>query len=175
MSGVVLGLAGRRGSGKTTLASALQARFGFVRVSFGDHVRSVARGHASPEDTASLQALGTQLIGDLGWERFCRGVLADALHSPSVVVDGLRHVAAAKTLRMVAAPGRFLLVFVDIDEAVGRQRIVARARLGDVEMIHEMTNELAELREAADLRVDGGRDDAADRVARLIEGLGVRA
>jgi dephospho-CoA kinase len=171
MSPVVVGLAGRRGSGKSTLAATLHSQYGFARVSFGDYVRSIARERTLPGDVATLEELGRKLIAELGWDRFCAAVLGGAESSERLVVDGVRHVAAATTLRSLIAPGHFGLTLVEIDDAVRMQRVAARARPGETVEDIEMSNELEQLRRGADLVVDGARNDGAERIVAWVESV----
>jgi hypothetical protein len=164
MTRLVVGLAGRRGSGKSTIAAELQRDFGFARVSFGDYVRGVAKERELPLELASLEALGRALIDELGWARFCRAVLTGTESSPRVVVDGIRHVGARTTMRNLVAPGRFAVAFVQIDEAVRKRRLAARARPGDAIHGGEMSDDLDQLHREAEIVVDGDRADAARRI-----------
>lgn len=161
---VVLGLAGRRGSGKSTLANVLQSQHGFLRVSFGDYVRSEASARGSPDDVATLEELGQHLIAELGWDRFCAAVLGDFKQSSRVVVDGVRHVAAAETLRRVVAPAHFGLAFIHIDDAVRRHRMRQRARPGDFVEGADLSRELDQLRAQAEVVVDGSHDEATSEI-----------
>jgi dephospho-CoA kinase len=124
---VALGVSGRIGSGKTSLAVVLAERLDCPRASFGDYVRSVAtdRGlDASRRDV--LQALGDQLIAN-GWDTFCAAVLRFAGYTAgSVVVDGIRHAGAAKTMQTLLAPAQWKLVAVESEEATRRSRLTAR-------------------------------------------------
>ena len=160
----LVGLAGPRGSGKTTIAKQLESKHGYVHASFGDFVRRESARRGLPDDTNSLQTLGHTLISELGWERFCRGVVNSAANADLVVVDGIRHVAAVGALRTIASPGQFVLVFVDVDNGIAAARIAQRARVGD-EASSEMTNELRNLRAAADLLVEGNSDNASSMIA----------
>lgn len=124
---VAIGISGRIGSGKTSLAVALAERLNCPRASFGDYVRSVAtdRGLDASQREA-LQQVGDDLIA-AGWEAFCAAVLSSAGYSGgSVVVDGIRHANAAQTMRKLVAPTPWQLVAVDSDDATRRSRLVAR-------------------------------------------------
>lgn len=169
MTRVVLGLAGRRGSGKTTLARALEVRFGFSRASFGDYVRSVAATRAMADSTSSLESLGESLVRELGWEAFCSTVLAQTHSDPRVVVDSIRHVEARDTIANLIAPGRFLMAFVEVDEDERLKRLLLRQRPGDDLSSREMTDELPFLKEGAEIVVHADEADPAGKVVSLIE------
>src|SRR5262245_8749461 len=96
----VLCLAGGIGSGKTELASRLASRLAWPWVSFGNHVRAVAKDRGLPETREQLQALGEELIGrDL--DGFCLAVLGQAHwhEGASIIVEGIRHAEALGALR----------------------------------------------------------------------------
>lgn len=169
MTARALCLAGKRGSGKTTVASSLEQIGDFARVSFGDFVRSAASARGVGDDIPSLERVGSELITELGWERFCSAVLAEARPAEWVVVDGVRHCAAHDMIRRLVGPGRTALVFVCIDEEIRRQRLAMRGRDGDETLDAEMSDELCQLRGRADLVLDGARGDGAQRVLSWLQ------
>lgn len=124
---VALGISGRIGSGKTSLAVILAERLNCARASFGDYVRSVAtdRGlDASQRDV--LQEVGDDLIAS-GWDSFCAAVLRSAgFTTGSVVVDGIRHADAAQTMRRLVVPTPWKLVAVESEGTTRRSRLAAR-------------------------------------------------
>jgi dephospho-CoA kinase len=164
----VVSLAGRRGSGKSAIASTLQ-RSGFALAAFGGFVRAVATARGIDHEVPALEALGTTLIVELGWENFCRQVLAGTESAHRVVVDGVRHCAAREALRRIALPYRAALVFVDVDEDERARRLRERGRPGDDRSTPEMSDEVDELREGADFVVSGSGDLAAEQVRAWIE------
>lgn len=164
--GIVIGLSGFRGSGKSTVAGSLVEEFGAEKRSFGDCVRREAVVRLLPTDVPSLQALGAELIGTWGWERFCREALGPVDANSLVVIEGIRHVEALDTLTKIVEPSRFVLVFVDTPADVLATRILARNREGDSAVSaagDQMEGELLALRSRAEFVVDG-RSDAAARV-----------
>ena len=171
MTRVVVGLAGKSGSGKSTVAAALQMRFGFARVSFGDRVRYVAHQRTLPSDRGSLDVLGRALIDELGWDQFCESVLAGTELAARVVVDGIRHVAAQTTIRKLVAPARFGMAFVEIDEAVRLRHLSLRGRSGDTGSVFEMNDDMEQLRREAEIIVDGASSTAADVIEAWVKSL----
>ena len=163
MSARVILLAGKRGCGKTTIASALEQR-GFARASFGSFVRAVATLRRVGNDVPALEALGTKLIAELGWESFCRQVLAGTEAANRVVVNGIRHCAARDAIRRIVLPRRAALVFVEVDEDERTRRLLVRGRAGDDPRAAEMSDDLAQLREEADLLIDGASNQGANQV-----------
>ena len=164
----VISLAGRRGSGKSSIAETLE-QHGFARATFGGFVRTVATARGVSHDVPALEALGVTLIADLGWENFCRQVLAGTEKAHRVVVDGVRHCAARDTIRRIVLPDRAALVFVEVDEGERARRLRARGRPGDDPGAPEMSNELGERREEADLVVSGSGTVGAQQLLAWVE------
>jgi cytidylate kinase len=125
MKPVVLCLSGGIASGKTTLASALAERFTIPHASFGRFVREVARERGLPEHREQLQQLGESLIEELGWDAFCTKVLETGgwTTGHSVVIDGIRHVAAFEAVGRLVAPVPARLVFVEVGVTLRQHRI----------------------------------------------------
>lgn len=129
---VAVGVAGRIGSGKTTLASELASRISCPRASFGEFVRSVAqtRGLDSTDRTV-LQDLGNELISE-GWPSFVEAVLRQAGYtSGPVVIDGIRHRSAIETLRSRLDPTPLVVVAVDVSDEQRRERLRERGLESD--------------------------------------------
>jgi dephospho-CoA kinase len=174
---IALGLAGRIGSGKTSLASELARRLECPRASFGDYVRSVAEDRGlDAGDREVLQTVGDELIAQ-SWESFCRGVLDDAAYAGgSVVVDGVRHHDAAATLRPLVAPVRLLVVAVASPDDERLLRLAGRG-LTDDEITradaHPNEGEVLDVVAAADFVVDGRLSvaEAADEVMVWLRNL----
>jgi len=167
---VALGISGRIGSGKTSLAVVLAERLNCPRASFGDYVRTVAtdRGlDASQREV--LQEVGDDLIA-VGWDTFCAAVMNRAGYSVGpVVVDGIRHADAAQTMRMLVAPTPWKLVAVESEDATRRSRLAARGvdDAGTTQAdAHPNEGEVASVMASADLVVssDSTVAEAADVV-----------
>jgi hypothetical protein len=137
------------------------AALGWPRVAFGDYVRSVARDRQLSESRVVLQELGAILIEELGWDQFCRSVLAQADWKPgeSLVLDGIRHAEALVRLRSVVAPSEVLLVLVQAEVLTRTARLAERGAY-DVSLeqtdAHSTEIEVGTmLPHLADLTVDG--------------------
>src|SRR5258708_7620449 len=158
---VVVCFSGGIASGKTTLATAVADRLGLKVATFGGFVRGAARTRAIAEGREELQALGEALIAEMGWGAFCRAVL-DAVGwsvGASVVVDGIRHVAAFEAVKSLVVPVPARLIFVDVPREV-RQARAAESRAGGGDLAkadaHSTERDVhGALREMADLVLDG--------------------
>lgn len=161
---VALAIAGGIASGKTSVALALSERLGWPRASFGDGVRAAAA--ESGLDTSSremLQAIGESLIA-AGWDAFCRRTLAGSDWYPGgpVIIEGVRHVEALEHLRALLHPVPVLLLFMQADHIIRRERFDRRGeRAGcGLEQIESHSTEadvLTRLDGMADLSLDGSR------------------
>ena len=166
-------IAGRIGSGKTTLASILADRLQCPVASFGSYVRSVAlqRG-LDPADRSALQDLGEELIGE-GWHSFCRSVLNHGGYvSGAVVVDGIRHVAAITTIRELVTPTPCRLVAVSVRDESRTERLRPRGVTPEAVQAadaHVGESEVNQVIEDAEFVVDEkDPTEAADAVLRWL-------
>lgn len=166
---LIVGLTGRRGSGKSTIARRLVEGYGFVRASFGDVVRDEAIARSLSTDMPTLQALGRRLIDEWGWTLFCQKATAGTYDARRVVIDGIRHLGALETLRGLVSPMPLMLVFVRLEESHRFDRLRTRGRAGDVDARVEndpVEQEVDSLRALADFEVDGSDEHAAEAIVR---------
>jgi dephospho-CoA kinase len=123
----VLAFAGRMGSGKTTLTTALARALGCKRASFGDYVRHVVAARGLEQTRENLQRIGTELLEQdrLG---FCRAVLQYAGWVPGevLVIDGLRHSETIDLIQQLVSPLRLRIVYLAIDDDTRLERLGAR-------------------------------------------------
>jgi cytidylate kinase len=130
MNGIVIGLAGRIGSGKSTIATCVARVLGCSSVSFGDYVRLYATQNEYNTHRQTLQNLGQGLLTSSGADEFSRQVLLTAkpgfTPGRDLVVDGIRHVEVARSVARLVRPSTFALVFLEVDERVRRDRLRVR-------------------------------------------------
>ena len=111
---MIVAFAGRIASGKSAVSRAVAEHYAVDRVSFGDAVRSEAKRRGLGENRTTLQDLGDELVAE-GWDAFCALVMGQVEWDgrSSLVVDGVRHLAAADALRLIAVPSSLVLAFID--------------------------------------------------------------
>src|SRR5260370_28400221 len=125
MKSAALAFSGQISSGKTTISLGVSNALGWKYASFGNYVRKVALQRKIPNPSRGiLQEIGIDLINQ-GWPNFCFGVLADAkwIKGDSLVIDGIRHVDALKTLREILHPMNVYLIYVNLREEIRETRL----------------------------------------------------
>jgi len=176
---MIVGIAGKIASGKSTLARAVAGRLKARRLGFGDYVRSIAESRGlDPSDRKVLQTIGQDLVTE-NPSAFVSGVLSFAGYTPpeNIVFDGVRHWAIWQEIQALAAQTHdtAYLVFLDMPEEMRRQRLVARSLDREtVDAFDRHANEAdlgARLRQAADLTLDARLDETqlVEKVVRLAE------
>jgi cytidylate kinase len=169
-------IAGPVRSGKSTLARRVAERFGGIRVGFGDAVRKRTQTLGLPDERSFWQQVGEDWVSR-DPRGLCDAVLASAAGEALVVVDGLRHRSVHDLLLARAERQRVVLVFVDADVSVRRDRLasdgISGEAMGQV-LSHSTEAELAWLRDRADIVADGTGDAAQVLLAlgALINGGG---
>lgn len=153
---VVIGFAGYKGSGKTTVASAVAQHTEGVVASFGAYVRTRAAPGADP---IALADLGAQLLASLGPEHLVAETIAAAAWdgSRTLIIEGIRHVSVLDILLRIFP--RLRLVFIDAPNALRSQRLHERDGLDEnaIAKLHSHSTEsgVEALRARADLVIDG--------------------
>lgn len=142
---IVLGIAGKMGSGKSTLSTALAEDTGLKCASFGNYVRYIARQEGrNPESKEILQEIGESLV-EKDPKEFCLSVLefADWKPDQSLIVEGIRHVEVSSALQQITAPSKFVLTYFDIDEDIRRERLL-RDRGVDLNQLEKLDSHSTE-------------------------------
>src|SRR5579859_1042107 len=160
-SHLVVAFAGKIGSGKTTLTTALAEFLKWPRASFGDYVRTAVRERGLPQTRYNLQRVGTELLhNDIG--KFCKSVLLSSgwNGNQSLIIDGLRHTETIDVIREIVLPATLKIVFISISDNTRLQRLKNRGE-GNADAIEDADRHSSEqqvasvLRGCADLLVDG--------------------
>ncbi len=164
-------IAGPVRSGKSTLARRIAERFSGTRVGFGDAVRQRTQTLGLPDERSSWQQVGEEWVAR-DPEGLCDAVLAPTAGQSLVVVDGVRHRSVHDLLRARAEGRRVVLVFVDAQVSVRRDRLasdgISDEAMGLV-LSHSTETELPWLRDRADIVADGTGD--AELVLGALEAL----
>jgi dephospho-CoA kinase len=176
MKPLVIGFAGRIGSGKSTISSCLAAALNWPRASFGEYVRTVARQRGLDESRETLQKLGESLINENA-EKFCKSFLAQAKWKEGcpLIIEGIRHLEIVELLRKIMLPTEFKLIYITLDEQLRELRL-HRRDAADFSHIQQIENHSTErdskeaLASIADLIVDGSKAHE-DLSTEIITGL----
>lgn len=166
----IVAVAGAIGSGKSELSRALARALDASRVSFGDYVRGESEARVIEPTRDNLQALGEQLLAQLGPREFVLRTLAGRPPADLLIVDGVRHLVVDEELRKIAA--QYRLIFVEVDDETRRRRLSEREGL-EVDLAtldaHSTEHDVPLLRERASLIIDGADVEAAvPRVRELM-------
>jgi dephospho-CoA kinase len=164
---MVVAIAGKIGSGKTTITKSLASELGWPRASFGDYVRSAASARGLAQSRTNLQELGTLLLRSDPRE-FCKAVLTSARWQTgeSLIIDGLRHAETIPILRELVTPAVLKIVLVAISEDTRLKRLAERGE-GDASRITLVEGHSSELQVGsvlgtiADIVVSGERPSNA--------------
>ena len=154
---MIVGLTGRNGAGKGTVAQWLMDR-GFAYTSLSDVIRSDLADRGLEASRDNLIAAGRRLRSEGGPGVLAERILRTIAPDTHAIVDSVRNPVEVDVLR-----GRdgFILVEVTADEQVRYQRMVARNRGGDARSFAEFRRqELAELHDT---------DSAAQRLVATAE------
>lgn len=167
---IAIAVAGRIGSGKTTVTKSVALSLGWPRASFGDYVRAVAKERGLPQTRTQLQELGTSLLRS-DPPQFCAAVLH---HSgwrlgENLIIDGLRHAETIPIIRGLVAPAPLKIVLISVPEETRLKRLAARGD-GDKDSVasveaHSSEQQVASaLGDFADFIVNG--DHSVEAVAQ---------
>jgi dephospho-CoA kinase len=124
---IVVAIAGKIGSGKTTITKSLAKLLQWPRAGFGDYVRAVARKRGESQAREHLQELGTQLLRNDPRE-FCKAVISSAEWRPGegLIIDGLRHAETIGIIRELVSPAVLKIVLISVPEETRFQRLKER-------------------------------------------------
>jgi dephospho-CoA kinase len=121
----LIGLSGSGSAGQDTLAEYLVENFGFTQASTSDMVRAAAMERYGDIERETLQKVGPELRAESG----AGALVLRALSAPRpTVITGIRTLGEAKEL--IKAGG--VLIFIDADPKLRYERMIKRARDGEV-------------------------------------------
>lgn len=121
---IVIGIAGKIGSGKSTFSEELANGLGWPRASFGDFLRNVAKSRGLEESREVLQELGASFI-ERGPNEFCRALLAHYKWNSGepLIIDGIRHTEVVDELRRLVAPLELRIIYLEVDDKTRFERL----------------------------------------------------
>jgi dephospho-CoA kinase len=163
---LVIGLAGHKGSGKSTIAAALAQEFRGTVASFGQYVRQ----HAATNNAIELADLGAQLLSNQGPEHFLQNAIAASGwdRQRTLVIEGIRHTKILDAVRTQFPTAH--IVFITTPNAERAQRLERRdalpARVIQQLAEHSTEVEVQDLACRADQVVDG--TSTAEEIAAAI-------
>ncbi len=177
----IVGLAGPIGSGKTSLAEFLRDKHGFGYVRYSQVLEDKLRDKGKPISRESLQEFGEEIFRTMGGKGLTELVIQRVPADCPTVVDGIRHLDDAGTLRMVFGD-RFTLVYLDSSAEDRFHRLRSHDELGrlsqdEFERIsrHPVESEVPLLRTHADLVIknSNGCFWPEEAVNRILAYLGI--
>lgn len=161
MPSVVLGFAARMEAGENPVSQRVAEQLHAPRVSFGDHVRKIARDRGLPETRKILLDLGRSLVQQ-DVHDFCVQVLGQASWRSGIplVIDGVRHLEVLRTLQELVSPAPLHLVYVGGEQKTRRAGPAAnnpphQALHEELEQDPTGSQVASDLRGEADLELDG--------------------
>lgn len=121
----IICIAGKAGSGKTTLAKYLSSQMNCRYVTVSDFLRSLCIGDQITREI--LQEKGNECIKN-GWDSFVHDFLryVNWDGKGSLIIDGIRHVPFMEMLRIYLFPIRPICIFLDADDETLDNHIAIR-------------------------------------------------
>lgn len=156
----ILAIAGKIGSGKSTLTNALSKKLSWSAVSFGSYIRDEAKKMGIEQNRLNLQQLGAELLKNP--EKLCMNVLSSASWNSdqNLLIDGIRHKNILKALYKLKPNLKIIFIYVDIKEDTRIKRLKKRTS-DDYKILKEIESHSTEvdviniLQNNADIIVDG--------------------
>jgi len=153
-------IAGKIGSGKTTIGKELANTLSYSHCSFSDFLKKELAKAKIEATRENLQKIGVDYINNK-IDYFAEQVLKDCNYceTKSVVIDGLRHMQMLNVMQNTIGSGNVLLIYVDADEPELLARVMARDGLCGIEVLRQSEDltekNHEELKAAADLVISG--------------------
>jgi dephospho-CoA kinase len=172
---LVVAIAGRMGSGKTTLSKDLAAAMGCPRATFGDYVRQQVHDRGLPLTRENLQVIGPELLLK-DPAAFCISVITSCgwQKGLDLVIDGLRHLVTIPIIHRITEPAVMKIVYISVPEETRLKRLSDRGEGGPENVArmesHSSEQELGSIAQMADIRIRG--DEVREVNVSSIRALG---
>jgi dephospho-CoA kinase len=138
-SRIIVGVAGRIGSGKTRVAQEIAGSFGFQYFRYS-LVLAEWFG-ANPADKAGLQEIGEGVMSGEGQRELNQRLISRIPHDRDAVIDGLRHPIDYASLKH-EFQDRFFLIFIEAPFDIRFERL--RSRFTSVKKFSDADRRLVE-------------------------------
>ena len=116
---IIIGVAGRIGSGKSVVAHCLEREFGFQYLRYSLVLAEWSQ--ADPADKSRLQEIGGDVMAGNGQRELNRLLINRIDRSRDVAVDGLRHMIDHESL-LATFGSQFSMIFVDTPPQIRFER-----------------------------------------------------
>jgi len=177
---LVIGLAGRIGSGKGTVAKHLMRKKGAEQFVYSDILSDVLKRLALPVTRPNLQHLGEALRESLGDDVLVNAMEADIKHARAEMrlIDGVRYVNEVEMLRTFP---HNKLIFIDAPLEIRYRRAKKRAEKGEESLTLEefkdrekaaTEREIDQVEKMADYTLDnsGTIEELYEKIDQLMHG-----
>ncbi len=131
---IILGLMGKIGSGKDTVADYLVNDKEFTMIGFGDVTREIAEEKGVKMNRENLLEIQKEHVEKHGIDFFPKRIveMIEERKLERVIINGVRRPADATTLKKEFGDD-FHLILVETDSKIRYERMVRRGRVGDPE------------------------------------------
>lgn len=159
MKSFVIGISGKRGSGKTSVSQILASELNWKLVRFSELVKEKALATGYSNSVEDLQ-----IVGEILAEKpndFCQELLkfCNWKKDENLIIDGIRHLEVAKILKKLVVPSTFFLVSITLDENYRYERLTKRDNTTKKQISsldkHSTEQQIDLLVQEADLIIDG--------------------
>lgn len=117
---MIIGISGKIGSGKSTIAKDIQTKYGFRRLSTSDLLKSILESKDIEPTREKLQDIGDIMIKTVGGSGFMALMLV-YLPAENYLIDSIRHREALQYMKNKFR-GDFVNIFVDAPENIRYSR-----------------------------------------------------
>lgn len=134
----VLGVIGRIGAGKDTVAEYVAKKYGYDIVSFRDAVREVTEKEGLKPNRENMQKTGKKYREKYGSEYFTKLVMDKVMHSKNdkIIVKEMRTEGDVKLIKENFGKN-MKIIQITAPKQIRFERIKARGRLGDPKTMEE--------------------------------------